>query len=77
MAREQITMLDAAVDAAPDEKQTAGKDYVFLLLFEQRQGAICFAAVAAGAVHGKRVGIVFAPFWAVVAFLDWWGFAQL
>lgn len=119
-ANEQITMLDAAIDVAPQEKQTAAKDYIFLMLFEQRQGAICFTAVAAGAIygitlslternplhfvfgviavlmmlvnanhagirflgnhpkvsrHGKHVGIAFAPFWAVVAVLNWSAFA--
>lgn len=119
-ADEQITMLDAAVDSAPHEKRTAAKDYVFLMLFEQRQGAICFTAVAAGAVygltqplmerdplhfvfgviavlmtlvnanhaglpflgkhprvsrHGRHVGIVFAPFWALLTALHWVGFA--
>ena len=120
-ASEQITMLDAAIDVAPQEKKTAAKDYVFMLLFEQRQGAICFTAVAAGAVygmtlplaerdplhfvfgmvavlmmlananhagipflgkhpkvsrHGKHLGIAFAPFWAVVAVLNWSGFSN-
>ena len=51
-ANEQITMLDAAIEVAPHEKKTAAKDYIFLMLFEQRQGAICFTAVAAGAVYG-------------------------
>ena len=37
---EQIVMLDAALDAAPQKKKRAGEDYVFLLMFEQRQGAI-------------------------------------
>lgn len=49
---EQITMVDAALEAAPTEKKSAGVDYVFLLLFEQRQGAIGFSAVAAGAIYG-------------------------
>ncbi len=49
---EQIAILDAAVQAAPDDKKRAGEDYVFLLLFEQRQGAICFAAAAIGALYG-------------------------
>jgi hypothetical protein len=72
-----------------------GKDYIFLLLFEQRQGAIGFIAVAvlmmlvnahqAGFLpffgkhtrvsgHGKNVGIVFTPFWIVVALLNWLAF---
>ncbi len=117
---DQLTMLDAAVDAAPANKKTAAKDYIFMLLFEQRQGAIGFTAMAAGAIyglslsvaeqrplhflfgivavlmmlvnanqagipffgnhprvslHGKRVGMVFAPFWALVAFLNWSAFA--
>ena len=55
---EQLEMLDAAVDAAPSEKKRAGEDYVFLLLFEQRQGAICFAAAAFGAIYGLTLGLV-------------------
>ena len=39
---EQITMLDAALETVPEEKKRAGADYIFLLLFEQRQGAIGF-----------------------------------
>jgi hypothetical protein len=49
---EQLTMLDAAVAAAPQGKQPAPADYVFLLLFEQRQGALAFLSLAVGAVYG-------------------------
>ena len=49
---EQLTMLDAAFDASPKDKLTNAKDYIFLLLFEQRQGAIGFTAVAVGAIYG-------------------------
>ena len=49
---EQLTMLDAALDASPKDKLTNAKDYIFLLLFEQRQGAIGFTAVAVGAIYG-------------------------
>jgi len=118
---EQLTMLDAALDAAPEEKSTAASDYVFLMLFEQRQGSLAFIAVAAGIVygltsslvernplhlvlgvmsvlfmlvnanhagvpflghhpkvsrHGRNVGIVFAPFWAVAAVLNWVAFSS-
>jgi len=118
---EQLTMLDAALDAAPEEKKTAASDYVFLLLFEQRQGSLAFIAVAAGVIygltstlvernslhlvlgvmsvlfmlvnanhagigflgrhpkvsrHGRNVGIVFAPFWAVAASLNWLAFSS-
>ncbi|MBG7611313.1 hypothetical protein IU405_03535 [Polaribacter sp. BAL334] len=52
---EQLTMLDAALDASPKEKLTNAKDYLFLLLFEQRQGAIGFTAVAVGAIYGMGV----------------------
>lgn len=51
-------MLDAAIDVAPQEKEAAAKDYVFLLLFEQRQGAICFTAVAAGALYGTTLSLI-------------------
>ncbi|MFK7804818.1 MAG: hypothetical protein AB8G95_24510 [Anaerolineae bacterium] len=116
---EQIEMFDAAIRATPKEKQTNVNDYLFLLLFEQRQGAIGFIAVAAGAIygvtlglaernplhlvfgivavlmmlvnanqagwlpfgkhprvsqHGKNVGIIFTPFWAVIAALNWLAF---
>ncbi len=55
---EQITMLDAALEAAPSEKKKNAKDYLFILLFEQRQSAIGFIAVAAGAIYGLTLGLV-------------------
>jgi hypothetical protein len=118
---EQLTMLDAAVDAAPTEKRTAASDYVFLMLFEQRQGSLAFLSVIAGVIygltltlternplhlvlmvmsvlfmlvnanhagirflghhprvsrHGRHVGIVFAPFWAVAAVLNLLAFSS-
>jgi hypothetical protein len=118
---DQIAMLDAAVKAAPKDKSPAGADYIFLMLFEQRQGALAFIAVAAGVIYGlslpladrhalhlvfgvmaalfalvnanhagvpllghhprisrngRNVGIVFAPFWAAAAVLNYLGFLQ-
>ena len=55
---DQIAMLDAAIAAAPEDKKRAGEDYVFLLMFEQRQGAICFAAAAFGALYGLSLRLV-------------------
>ncbi len=49
---EQLTMLDAARAAGPEGKDAAADDYIFLMLFEQRQGAIAFLAVVAGVVYG-------------------------
>jgi hypothetical protein len=118
---EQLTMLDAALEASPKNKMTNAKDYIFLLLFEQRQGAIGFTAVAVGAIYGmglelaarqplhlvfgvvavlmmlvnanqagflpflgkhpkvstngRNVGIVFTPFWLVVAILNYLAFS--
>ena len=117
---DQVAMLDAALSAAPKDKHPAGADYVFLMLFEQRQGALAFLAVAAGVLYGltlplaerhalhfvfgimavlftlvnanhagvpalgrhpkiskngRHVGIVFAPFWAVVFVLNGLAFA--
>lgn len=54
---EQMTMMDAAIEAAPADKKRAGQDYVFLLMFEQRQGAVGFAAAAIGALYGLTLGI--------------------
>jgi len=48
---EQLAMLDAARDAGPSGKEKAAEDYVFLMLFEQRQGALAFLAVAVGVVY--------------------------
>ncbi len=53
----QMAMLNAAIDAAPEEKKRAAEDYIFLLMLEQRQGALCFAAVASGALYGLTVGL--------------------
>lgn len=117
---EQLAMLDAAVDAAPHAKREAASDYVFLMLFEQRQGSLAFLSVVAGVIygltltlaernplhlvlvvmsalfmlvnanhagvpflghhprvsrHGRHVGIVFAPFWAVATVLNVLAFA--
>ena len=49
---EQLAMLDAAKAAGPAGKEAAAEDYVFLMLFEQRQGGIAFASVIAGVVYG-------------------------
>lgn len=112
---EQITMLDAARAAGPDGKEAEADDYLFVMLFEQRQGGIAFLSVAVAVIygfglglearaplhlmfgvmsvlftlvnanhagipglghhprvsrHGKHVGILFAPFWAVAAVLN-------
>lgn len=56
--REQIKMLDAARDSLPTAKQRAKEDYIFLLLFEQRQGGIEFTAVALGAIYGFTLSVV-------------------
>lgn len=49
---EQLAMLDAAAEAGPAGKETAARDYIFLMLFEQRQGGIAFLAVAVGVIYG-------------------------
>jgi len=49
---DEIAMLDAALRAAPADKSPAGADYIFLMLFEQRQGALAFIAIAAGVFYG-------------------------
>lgn len=41
-ADDQTAMLEAALMVAPKEKKTAAEDYIFVLLFEQRQGALAF-----------------------------------
>ena len=54
-AKDQTAMLDAALSAAPEEKKTAAEDYLFVLLFEQRQGSLAFLSVIVGAVYGMQL----------------------
>ncbi|MFK7871104.1 MAG: hypothetical protein AB8B58_17935 [Roseobacter sp.] len=49
---DEIAMLDAALEAAPADKAPAGADYIFVILFEQRQGALAFISLASGIVYG-------------------------
>jgi hypothetical protein len=55
---EQLTMLDAALDAAPEAKKRAGADYIFLMLFEQRQGSLAFISVVVGVIYGLTLTLV-------------------
>lgn len=56
--KEQIAMLDAGLNTVPEEKKMSAKDYIFILIFEQRQGAIGFIAIALGAIYGMTLSIV-------------------
>ncbi len=49
---EQLAMLDAAVGTAPEAKKEAASNYIFLMLFEQRQGSLAFLSVIVGVVYG-------------------------
>ncbi len=120
-AEDQLVMLDAAKSAGLKGKATANEDYIFLMLFEQRQGSLAFISVAIGVIYalglpvqerallhfiliplsvlfmlanlnhagvpllghhprvsknGRNVGIVFAPFWAVSAVLNYLAFTS-
>lgn len=54
-AKDQIAMLDAALSAAPKAKRTAAEDYIFVMLFEGRQGSLAFLSVIAGAVYAMQL----------------------
>ena len=54
-AQEQTAMLDAAIASVPEEKKTAAKDYIFLLLFEQRQNSLALWSVIAGIIYGFQL----------------------
>lgn len=45
---EQIEMLDAAHAAGPEGKKARVDDYIFVTLFEQRQGGIAFLSITVG-----------------------------
>ncbi|NRB65725.1 MAG: hypothetical protein HRU40_22350 [Saprospiraceae bacterium] len=53
--KEQTAMLDAALEAAPKDKKVAAEDYIFILLFEQLQGALAFLAIIAGILYGMQI----------------------
>ncbi len=46
---EHLTMLDAAVDTAPNDKNEAASNH---MLFEQRQGSLAFLSLVAGVIYG-------------------------
>jgi len=52
---DQLNMLDAAIAAAPDEKKTSAKDYIFVLLFDQRQNALAFTSIMVGAIAAMNL----------------------
>ncbi len=54
-AKEQIGMLDAAFSSMPEEKKTAAEDYIFLLLFEQRQNSLAYLSIIAGIIYGLQL----------------------
>lgn len=54
-ALEQTAMLDAAIASMAEEKKTAAKDYIFLLLFEQRQNSLALLSVIACIVYGFQL----------------------
>ncbi len=55
---EQLSMLDAAIAAAPEAKKTAAKDYIFILLFEQRQGALAFISMSVAAIYAMGLPLL-------------------
>lgn len=54
---EQIAMLEAAREAGPEGKDAAADDYLFIMLFEQRQGGIAFLSMIAGVVYGLGLSL--------------------
>lgn len=54
-AKEQTGMLDAAISSVEEEKRIAAKDYVFLLLFEQRQNSLVLWAIIADILYGFQL----------------------
>ena len=54
---EQMAMLDAAREAGPKGKVAAANDYIFLMLFEQRQGGIAFLSVITAVIYGLGLSL--------------------
>ena len=55
---EQLGMLDSAIASVPDAKKTAAKDYIFLLLFEQRQNSLVLLSLSVGIIYGFQQPLV-------------------
>lgn len=56
-SNEQHAMLDAARAAGPEGKDEAVDNYLFLMLFEQRQGSLAFLSVVVGVIYGLGLGL--------------------
>lgn len=54
---EQMAMLDAALQSAPEEKSEAAKDLLFVMLFESRQGAAGFIAAACASAYAFTIPV--------------------
>lgn len=54
-ATEQLEMLDRGVSVVPEAKKTAAKDYVFLLLFEQRQNSLVLLSLIVGVLFAYQL----------------------
>lgn len=52
---EQLGMLDTAIASVSEAKTTAAKDYIFLLLFEQRQNSLVLLSVISGILYGYQL----------------------
>lgn len=48
---DQKEMLDAAIEKAPPNKWKTAADYVFVVTFEQRQGASCFTSIMVASMY--------------------------
>ncbi|MCG9875376.1 MAG: hypothetical protein MH321_11395 [Leptospiraceae bacterium] len=48
---EQVEMLDSAIAVVKEDKKTAAKDYIFVILFEQRQGSLAFLSLIVGIIY--------------------------
>lgn len=51
----ELDILDAGIASAPEDQKTAAKDYIFYLLFVQRQGSLAFISIIAAVIFALQL----------------------
>jgi len=53
--KKQLDILDAGIAAAPEDQKTAAKDYIFYLLFVQRQNSLALLSIIAAIIYALQL----------------------
>lgn len=53
--KKQLGILDAGIASVPEDQKTAAKDYIFYLLFVQRQNSLALLAIIAAIIYAFQL----------------------